>query len=116
MTKRYASHFILLPGYGYLKHFAVEVDAGKVISVFPLVEEIESVEWFPGVIILLPEMEGDLTDNCSTYFPEQSEVLKELPQAFRKGDIPTGLVSYLYYPFDFTTMKPVCETRRKLLL
>ena len=53
MIKRFASHFIFLPGYGYLKQYVVGVEEGRVVSVFPLTEEIEGVEWFPGVIVLL---------------------------------------------------------------
>ena len=53
--KRYASHFIFIPGYGYLKQYVVEVEKGCAVSVFPLTEEIEGVEWFPGVIALFTE-------------------------------------------------------------
>ena len=53
MIKRYASHFIFLPGHGYLKQYVVGVEEGQVVSAFPLTEEIEGVEWFPGVIALL---------------------------------------------------------------
>ena len=53
MIKRFASHFIFLPGHGYLKQYVVGVEEGQVVSAFPLTEEIEGVEWFPGVIALL---------------------------------------------------------------
>lgn len=50
--KRFASHYIFLPELGYLKQYAVEIgEDGYVNRVFPLVEEISSVCWFPGVII-----------------------------------------------------------------
>ncbi|MDO4162862.1 MAG: hypothetical protein Q4D56_00545 [Bacteroides sp.] len=83
--KRYASHYLFLPPYNYLKQYVVEVADGQAVRVFPLTEEIEDVEWFPGVIALLPEGEN--------------------------GEF----VPYLYYPFDFATMKPVGGTRRRLL-
>ena len=53
MIKRFASHFIFLPGHGYLKQYVVGVEEGQVVSAFSLTEEIEGVEWFPGVIALL---------------------------------------------------------------
>ena len=52
MIKRFASHFIFLPGYGYLKQYVVGVEEGRVVSGFALTEEIEGVEWFTGVIVL----------------------------------------------------------------
>ena len=44
MIKRFASHFIFLPGHGYLKQYVVGVEEGQVVSAFPLTEEIEGVE------------------------------------------------------------------------
>ena len=75
--KRFASHYLFLPGYGYLKQYVVEVDQGYAVRIFPLKEEVEDVEWLPGVIALFPEgPDGELA-------------------------------SYLYYPFDFNAMQPV---------
>ena len=34
MIKRFASHFIFLPGYGYLKQYVVGVEEGRVVGVF----------------------------------------------------------------------------------
>ncbi len=53
--KRFASHYVALPGNMFLKQCVVEMEEGVVIRLFPLTEEIESVEWLPGVIALLPE-------------------------------------------------------------
>ena len=36
MIKRFASHFIFLPGHGYLKQYVVGVEEGQVVSAFPL--------------------------------------------------------------------------------
>ena len=42
-----------------MKQQVVEItDEGVVRGVFPLTEEIESVEWMPGVIVLLSESQG----------------------------------------------------------
>jgi hypothetical protein len=38
--KRFASHFLFLPAYGYLKQYAVETEEGSVVRIFPLTEEI----------------------------------------------------------------------------
>ena len=35
--KRYASHFLFLPGHGYLKQYVVEIGEGQCVSrIFPL--------------------------------------------------------------------------------
>lgn len=111
--RRYAAHFIFFPGHGYLKQCVVEVVEGRAVSVYPLLEEIESVEWFPGVIALLSEkMEAD---KCRTDFEKFPEILKELPSDFRKEAFPAGLTPYLFYPFDFTAMRPAAGTRHRPL-
>ena len=55
--KRFASHFLFLPAYGYLKQYAIETEEGIVVRLFPLTEEIENVEWLPGAIVLLTQNE-----------------------------------------------------------
>lgn len=52
--KRFASHYLYVPESGYLKQYAIEMEEEYVIRFFPLTEEIESVEWMPGVIELMP--------------------------------------------------------------
>ena len=114
MIKRFASHFIFLPGYGYLKQYVVGVEEGQVVSAFPLTEEIEGVEWFPGVIALLNN-EEDISKGYSGIFQESNEVLEELPEVFCQETFPSGINAYLLYPFNFTTMLPVGGTRHRLL-
>lgn len=53
--KRYASHYLFLPEGDFLKQQVIELEEGGVTRIFPLTEEIESVEWMPGVIVLCPE-------------------------------------------------------------
>ena len=82
--KRYASHFIFIPGYGYLKQYVVEVKQGSAVSVFPLTEEIEGVEWFPGVIALLDERDSSSAESHGI-FQKQKDIYmaickKEAPQ------------------------------------
>ena len=55
--KRFASHFLFLPAYGYLKQYAIETEEGIVVRLFPLTEEMENVEWLPGAIVLLTQNE-----------------------------------------------------------
>ena len=50
MIKRFASHFIFLPGHGYLKQYVVGVEEGQVVSAFPLTEEIFCPKTFPSGI------------------------------------------------------------------
>ena len=114
MIKRFASHFIFLPGYGYLTQYVVGVEEGRVVSVFPLTEEIEGVEWFPGVIVLLNN-EEDISEGSSGIFQKSSEVLEELPEVFCQETFPSGISAYLFYPFDFTTMQPVGGTQHRPL-
>lgn len=114
MIRRYASHFICLPGYGYLRQYVVEVKEGHVVAVFPLAEEIENVEWFPGVIALLSEKEVTLEKLHKIF--QKREVLNEIPEDFCKELFPAGLLPCLFYPFDFTTMQPADGTRHKQLL
>lgn len=107
--KRYASHFLFLPGYGYLKQYAIEVNEGCVVGIFPLSEEIENTEWMPGVIAMLhPEQLA-----VSTLFEDALTLLSSVPSDIEER--LSDLTPYLFFPFDFTTMQPVGGTRRRLL-
>lgn len=55
--KRFAAHYLFVPGSGFLKQYAIEIEGGYICHIFPFSEEIESVEWFPGVILLTPQEE-----------------------------------------------------------
>lgn len=103
--KRFASHFLFLPGYGYLKQYAIEVEEECVTRIFPLTEEVENTEWLPGVIALLrnPESLLNFDDKQITAVPQSIE--EELP----------SLIPYLFSPFDFTTMQPAAGTRHRQL-
>ena len=48
--RRYASHYIYVPGRGYLKNHAVEVEAGRMVRLIPLEGEMAATEWLPGVL------------------------------------------------------------------
>ena len=62
--KRFAAHYLFLPEVGFLKQQVVEVSPeGVVLNFFPLTEEIESVEWLPGVIVLLSELDTKIQKN-----------------------------------------------------
>ncbi len=67
--KRFASHYLFMTDVGFIKQQVVEItDEGVVRDTFPLTEEIESVEWMPGVIVLLPcSLSTELgTDYCGS--------------------------------------------------
>ena len=71
--KRFASHYLLIPAVGYMKQQVVEItDEGVVRGVFSLTEEIESVEWMPGVIVLLSESQMEEIKNTGM-------ILKNIP-------------------------------------
>ena len=129
--KRYASHYLFLPGVGYLKQYAVEMEEGCVIRIFPLSEEIENTEWLPGVIVLLPESEQITEDFKFDKSVEHSTFPSSWEEGCPKGGvvgkaataiIPSTkqlhqlhLIPYLFYPFDFTTMQPVAGTQHRQL-
>ncbi|WP_455591942.1 hypothetical protein [Bacteroides sp.] len=102
--KRFAAHYLWSPQTGLIKQAVVEVVENCATSIFPLTEEIESVEWYPGIIVLWPYKEIS---------PE------ELKQAMRQpaadNELHT-LYAHLFYPFDFTMMQPVAGTQHRLLL
>ena len=123
--KRFAAHYLLLPDVGFIRQQVVEItDEGYVRDVFPLTEEIESVEWMPGLIALLPENKIKNTEmfskNISVFqfnLPVVSDQTSSCPKEFlavseERGEV---LFPYLFYPFDFTSMQPVDGTRHRLL-
>lgn len=50
MLRRYAAHYIEVPGQGFLKNRVIEVEDGRMVRVFPLQGEPAGTEWLPGVI------------------------------------------------------------------
>lgn len=102
--KRFAAHYVWSSQTGFQKQFAVEILEGVVVRLFPLKEEIESVEWHPGVILLLPEQDVSLAG------------LKQMMQLPFTPGKQQPLYAHLFYPFDFIKMEPVDGTQHKLLL
>ena len=71
--KRFASHYLLIPDVGFMKQQVVEInDEGIAQGIFPLTEEIESVEWMPGVIVLLSARQMEEIKNTGM-------ILKNIP-------------------------------------
>ncbi len=126
--KRFASHYLLVPSIGYIRQQVVEItDAGTVRNVFPLTEEVESVEWMPGVIALctghqLEEIKniGMIVKNIPMFQFDLPIVSNQSSQCFhefldeseKRGGV---LFPYLFYPFNYDSMQPVDETQRRLL-
>ena len=122
--KRFASHYLLIPDVGFMKQQVVEInDEGIAQGVFPLTEEIESVEWMPGVIVLLSARQYNLSGTDCTdytvfsYFKPCNPCLinslnEHLHEMEKRGE---ALLPYLFYPFDFISMQPVDGTRHRLL-
>lgn len=115
--KRYASHYLFLPGYGYLKQFSVETAGGRVMRMYPLPEEVEDTEWLPGVILLLNgEMRNaDMRNNPTSYelYFDTALPLSSVPGSVEER--AASFIPYLLSPFDFTTMRPVAGTRHRRL-
>ena len=126
--KRFASHYLFMPDVGFIKQQVVEItDEGVVRDTFPLTEEIESVEWMPGVIVLLPadQLEeikntGMILKNIPVFPINPSNIINQSSRCFEeslkelkeKGEV---LFPVLFYPFDFISMQPVDGTRHRLL-
>lgn len=109
--KRYASHYLYLPKWGYLKTHVAEVEMGRVVNIFPLHEEMEDTEWLPGIIGLFP---AETEEKEIQLKPER--VLNTIPLSCLSEIRQTITNPYLFYPFDFTIMKPVAETQHTQLL
>ena len=101
--KRFAAHYVWSVKTGFKKQQVVEVEGEEVSRIFPLTEEIESVEWLPGVIVLTSGKDLAI------------ETLKQV--LLHPNDVGDNspLYAYLLYPFDFTLMQPVSETRHRQL-
>ncbi len=114
--KRFASHYIWIPGRGYLKQHAVETDSsGRAVRLFPLTEEIESVEWLPGVIALLSEEEAAEISGCQAEEIKNTGMFAKNLPVYSMSLADECRYPYLFYPFDFTSMQPVAGTRHRLL-
>ena len=109
--KRFASHFLFLPAYGYLKQYAIETEEGMVVRLFPLTEEIENVEWLPGAIVLLTQNELKEPDPIFS-LTNASRNLSITPPSFIDGSC--GLMPVYFPNFDTTTLLPAAGARHKL--
>lgn len=92
-----------------LKQYAIEIEGGYICHIFPFSEEIESVEWFPGVILLTPQEESDINTLFNFTNIEKQSIY--IP----KVTIDMKWRAYLLYPFNFVTMQPVAETLHRQL-
>lgn len=106
--KRYASHFLYFPDHGCLNRHVVEMYESHVVRIFPLTEEVENTEWLPGVIVLLSGNDSYMPD-----FDKCGNKLTTVPADIKEKLF--SLTAFLFSPFDFTTMHPCAETRRRQL-
>lgn len=112
--KRYASHYVLSPDMEWIRLHVVEVDGGE-IKLYPVSEELHSIEWLPGVILLLPKNGNAIRQE--SYLQDIFILAKHssLQETFLTIRSEEWEIFYLS-PFDFTLMQPVSETRRRQLL
>ena len=100
--KRFASHYLLIPAVGYMKQQVVEItDEGVVRGVFPLTEEIESVEWMPGVIVLLSESQMEEIKNTGMILKNIPVFQINLPSASVSHQSSQCFNEYLYFLIYF---------------
>ena len=93
--KRFAAHYLFVPGSGFLKQYAIEIEGGYICHIFPFSEEIESVEWFPGVILLTPQEESDINTLFNFTNIEKQSIY--IP----KVTIDMKWRAFFFYPFYF---------------
>lgn len=126
--KRFASHYLYLKAYGFLKQYIVEVnDHGYACHLSPLTEEAESVVWSPGIIALLPSSfrleKNDEEANTNqkdkmiqSFFKTGTvEIKHELPEFYKNDIAQHKLIAVRLYPFDFVVMQPVSDTSIQIL-
>jgi len=119
--KRFASHYLYIPLYGFLKQYVVEINNdGFVDALYPLREESESIIWTPGVIsLVLPEQLSGIDkewkgSNKNNIFFEHKQIKTELPAGYSNMEGLKMSVIRLY-PFDFTQMQPTENTILQIL-
>ena len=141
--KHFASHYLYLPGTGFLKQQVVTVsDEGFVEAIAPLTHEVESVEWIPGVIALFSAEQLEALKKNTAGFEKNTAGFEKKAAGFEKKaagfahnhqdgceqssrhfqatikalkEESIFLYPCVFYPFDFTSMQPVAGTRHKLL-
>ena len=134
--KHFASHYLYLPGTGFLKQQVVTVsDEGFVEAIAPLTHEVESVEWIPGVIALFSPKQLEALKKNTAGFEKNTAGFEKNTAGFARNhqdgceqssrhfqatikalkEKSIFLYPCVFYPFDFTSMQPVAGTRHKLL-
>ena len=141
--KHFASHYLYLPGTGFLKQQVITVsDEGLVDAIAPLTHEVESVEWIPGVIALFSAEQLEALKKNTAGFEKKAAGFEKKAAGFEKKaagfahnhqdgceqssrhfqatikalkEESIFLYPCVFYPFDFTSMQPVAGTRHKLL-
>ena len=134
--KHFASHYLYLPGTGFLKQQVVTVsDEGFVEAIAPLTHEVESVEWIPGVIALFSTEQLEALKKNTAGFEKKAAGFEKKAAGFAHNhqdgceqssrhfqatikalkEKSIFLYPCVFYPFDFTSMQPVAGTRHKLL-
>lgn len=89
-----------------MKQHTVEITpAGSINRIFPLIDEMASVEWFPGVLVL--SFESFLNENLFN----TNVILKELPENFISEIAGKSISFFRAYPFDFVNLKPTPDTQ-----
>ncbi|NDV81947.1 hypothetical protein [Bacteroides sp. 51] len=114
--KRFASHYLYIPSYGFLKQYVVEVNNdGHVTALYPLREESESIIWTPGVILLVtPEWLTKIEEWQGSIIFEHKQIKTELPVEYNNM-ASIELAAVRLYPFDFTQMQPTGSTIIQIL-
>lgn len=112
--KRFASHLIFIPSYGYLQYHVVELADGHVEDLFPMTGESENVEWLPGAIVLVTAEEFSSLEQGA--WTDSFFVQSHLSAA---SCLPSGIWRQrlsLYYPrFNVMAMQPACGIRHRQL-
>lgn len=119
--KRFASHYVYIPSYGFLKQYVIEINSnGCVAALYPLEEEAESIIWIPGVILLITQVQLSEVEKTRT-LPvgktiafDEKQVKIELPVGYNPAT-DLKLTAIRLYPFDFIRMQPTENTMLQVL-
>jgi len=109
--KRIASHFLILSPDIIYKKQVIEIDQQRLIQIFPLEEEIESVSWMSGVIFLSSQ-KIDLNEIKKKLKKAINENLIAFLSEYTSNNVKIGNPVYAYFfnSVELSTLSILDET------
>jgi len=110
-VKRYASNYLFINGFGFLKQFITEINEEDYITdIYPLEQERSTTIWLPGVIVILSvkDAESSIADYITEYHKMLDSNEIESIKTYLKN--LSGCKLFHLYPFNFEKMIPDRDT------